>query len=97
MKDALAFFGLGIAGCLAIMLVTGCTHDQFVTYPQPYVMPQVHAAAAQATADCGGPWQSWSSEILTSRWPYSIERKETMRCMKDGRVVGPYTYREDNL
>jgi len=97
MKDVIAFFSFGIAGGLAVLFVTGCAQEQFVAYPQPYSMPQVHAAAAQATADCGGDWQSWSRGTTYSRWPYRIETTETMRCLKDGRVVGPYTYREDGL
>lgn len=54
-------------------------------------------AARQATADCGGPWLGWASTTTFSKWPYRIETTETMRCLGDGRVVGPYSYRGDGL
>lgn len=81
---------------LLLFLLAGCARE-FRACDQPYIMPQVHNAAAQAFADCGGPWQSWSRTTTTSRWPYRIETTETMRCLNDGRVVGPHTYREDGL
>lgn len=60
-------------------------------------VPSSDSAAAQATRDCAGPWKEWSRTTATSEWPYRIQITETMRYLKDGRVVGPFTYRGDDL
>lgn len=50
-----------------------------------------------AARDCGGPYVSWSRVTTTSLFPYRNEVTEQMRCLKDGRIVGPYTYNADPL
>jgi len=84
---------------LCCIVLTGCTSGPRENYAPVYSNPPGpgHSANMRATADCHGPWVSWSSTIETSKFPYSFTVTQTMRCLKDGRVVGPYTYDADPL
>jgi hypothetical protein len=81
----------------ACLMLIGCATqgDDFPALP-PIADPQ-HGAVVAATAACGGPWREWSRTTLSSRWPFRVDVTETMRCLTDGRVVGPYSYRTDGL
>jgi hypothetical protein len=64
--------------------------------PQPFYSPR-HAVTMQAYAECAGPFVPWSQIVDHTPWPYRTTVTETLRCMKDGRVIGPFTYRADGL
>jgi hypothetical protein len=83
---------------LAILL-SGCVAAPSNDVPQftGQAFAPMHGATRQAMADCGGPYVAWSSTTSRSLFPYRVETTERMRCLKDGRVVGPYTYRTDGL
>lgn len=78
--------------------LTGCAQppDALNTVPAVYTYPG-HAASLQAAIDCGGPYIEWNVEVDHTPWPYRTTRTETMRCLNDGRIVGPYSYRTDGL
>ena len=63
----------------------------------PIVYSPSHAVTMQAYAECAGPFMPWSQVIEHTPWPYRTTVTETMRCMKDGRFVGPFVYRVDAL
>lgn len=57
----------------------------------------MRSATQAAARDCGGPYVAWSRVTSHSPFPYQVETTERMRCLKDGRIVGPYTYNADPL
>jgi len=80
------------------MLLAGCGSLP-ADIPQfgPDTYAPMRSATQAAARDCGGPFVSWSRVTSTSLFPYRIETSEWMRCLKDGRIVGPYTYSVDPL
>lgn len=88
------------AALAAFLALAGCGGLPTAPIDMPRLDPIPNPsgdAAHHASMDCGGPWLSWSSNTTFSKWPYRIETTETMRCLNDGRIVGPYSYREDGL
>lgn len=77
------------------LLASGCGAVPEVYQVSPEPLSPMHDATTQATRDCGGPYVAWSRVTNRSMFPLRTEVSETMRCLRDGRVVGPYTYLVD--
>lgn len=84
------------AAFLAIaLLACGCADMPEIYQVPPAPLSPMHDATVQAGRDCGGPYVAWSRVTSRSLFPLRTEVSETMRCLRDGRVVGPYTYEAD--
>jgi hypothetical protein len=79
------------AATAALAFVASCAPAVSELPPIPDAMQTV---AQNATTACGGPWVEWSRQTITSTWPMDTKISMTMRCLRDGRVVGPYTVDE---
>ena len=88
---ALAILSISLlaAGC-------GATPEIYQPPAAPTTWP-MHEATSQATKDCGGAYVSWSRITSRSLFPYRVDVTEWMRCLTDGRIVGPYSYAGDGL
>lgn len=80
----------------AALLACGCTPLPEIYQAPPEPLSPMHGATVQATLDCGGPYVAWSRITNRSMFPLRAEVSETMRCLHDGRIVGPYTYLVDS-